>query len=361
MPHVHIRAESRPDEARAPLTPADTARLIGAGMPVTVEPDPARVFPVEAYAAAGARPTPPGSWVDAARDDVVLGLKELPQHPRALRGTHLFFGHAFKGQPGAPDLLARFALGGGRLLDLESLVDDQGRRVAAFGYWAGYVGAALAVLHRRGQLPSPLTATTRSALDARLRRPPGAAAAADPVRALVVGARGRSGRGACDALAVAGVRATRWDVEETADLDRRALLAHDVLVNTVAVDAPAPPLLRSEDLDARRALRVVADVTCDVGSAMTLLPVSDRATTWDDPVRTLTGDLDVIAIDNLPSLLPAEASRSFSADLVPHLLTLGHGGPVWDRALRRFEHVLAAASDPTTRPAPDPTISGALR
>ena len=37
--------------------------------------------------------------------------------------------------------------GGGALLDLEYLTDDHGRRLAAFGYWAGYVGAALAVLH----------------------------------------------------------------------------------------------------------------------------------------------------------------------------------------------------------------------
>ena len=34
------------------------------------------------------------------------------------------------------------------------------------------------------------------------------------------------------------------------------------------------------------------------------------------------GPLDVIAIDNLPSLLPLEASESFSADLTTQLLNL---------------------------------------
>jgi saccharopine dehydrogenase (NAD+, L-lysine forming) len=47
--------------------------------------------------------------------------------------------------------------------------------------------------------------------------------------------------------------------------------------------------------------------------------------------------LDVLAIDNLPSLLPRESSVAFSADLVPYLRALyrravaGDGDPVWDR------------------------------
>jgi saccharopine dehydrogenase (NAD+, L-lysine-forming) len=53
------------------------------------------------------------------------------------------FGHAFKGQHAGKALLARFRAGGGTLYDLEYLVDEAGRRLAAFGYWAGYAGAAV--------------------------------------------------------------------------------------------------------------------------------------------------------------------------------------------------------------------------
>ena len=42
-------------------------------------------------------------------------------------------------------ILRSFARGGGTLLDLEFLQDDRGRRVAAFGYHAGFAGAALAL------------------------------------------------------------------------------------------------------------------------------------------------------------------------------------------------------------------------
>ena len=54
-----------------------------------------------------------------------------------------------------------------------------------------------------------------------------------------------------------------------------------------------------------------------------MLPVNTAVTSWAEPSRRLTGTggpLDVIAIDNLPSLLPREASEAFSADLTTQLL-----------------------------------------
>ena len=43
--------------------------------------------------------------------------------------------------------------------------------------------------------------------------------------------------------------------------------------------------------------------------------------------------LDVMAIDNLPSLLPVESSQDFAAQLLPHLATLDTpGSGVWARA-----------------------------
>ena len=59
---------------------------------------------------------------------------------------HIMFGHAFKGQHSGKALLQRFQAGGGTLYDLEYLTDATGRRVAAFGYWAGYAGAAVSVI-----------------------------------------------------------------------------------------------------------------------------------------------------------------------------------------------------------------------
>ena len=261
-----LRAESRPDERRTPLVPDDVAKLVDSRPRRWWSRKSAhRVFPDTEYAAVGARLADTGSWPDAPEAAVVLGLKELPAEPHPLRHRHVFFGHAYKNQPGARLLLDRFAAGGGALLDLEYLTDDAGRRVAAFGYWAGYVGAALAVLQHAGALDPPLRPGTREELDRRL-----AEAAAGQPRVLVLGALGRSGTGARDALEAAGVPATGWDVAETRQLDRAAMLDFEVLVNTVLTSQPTRPYLTVEDLAEPHRLGVLCDVTNDVGSPYNL-------------------------------------------------------------------------------------------
>ncbi|MER5711941.1 saccharopine dehydrogenase [Streptomyces sp. NPDC002122] len=345
MPRLWMRHEPRLNERRAPISPEDARRLAEHGIEVTVEESAQRIFPISAYAAAGCRVAPQTAWVRCTEEHYVIGLKELPGKPSSLRHRHIFFGHAYKGQLGARRLLERFAAGGGALLDMEYLVDENGHRLAAFGYWAGYAGAALAVLHRSGLLAPPLSSFSKDELDARLRASRYRSPAIDTT-AVVIGAHGRGGRGACDALEMAGIEPTRWDSADTEELDSDALIAHDVLVNAIGSVGPVRPFLTEADLDepARR-LSVLCDVTCDVASEFNALPVYDKATNWDRPVQRLRDGerpLDLIAIDNLPSLIPAEASRDFSAQLCPLLLSLGDGSPVWERSLRAFH--LASSS-----------------
>jgi len=333
-PHLWLRAETHPGEQRTPLTPADTATLVKQGSQVTVEHSSARCHPIADYLDAGAQPAPANSWIDAPADVYVLGLKALPEDTTSIGGRHLYFAHAYKGQQGSQELLARFAAGGGEILDLEYLTDAHGRRLAAFGHWAGYVGAALAVRRWSGGLDRPLRSTTKDVLDTFLGQP------ARLPRVLIIGAGGRCGHGARAALEHAGIDATLWDLAETADLDREAILDHDILINAVQLTEPGEPFLAPGHLRADRRLSLIVDVTCDVGTPTHLLPVYDRLTSWDEPVRAVADGLAVIAIDNLPSLLPREASDDFSAQLAPYLPQLPDGD-CWERSRRAFYTALS--------------------
>ena len=342
MTHIWLRAEQRPDESRTGLTPEGVARLIAAGHRLTVERSATRVLPDDAYAATGAAMAPEGSWPDAPRDAVVLGLKELPEDGRPLVHRHVMFGHAYKGQPAGRDLLRRFRAGGGTLYDLEYLTDEDGRRVAAFGYWAGYAGAALSLLawaaqRRDGRLGAvagwpdaeTLAAEVRAALDG-LDRP----------GVLIIGALGRVGTGAADLARAAGLRPTGWDQEETAGGGPfPEVLAHEVFLNCILA-RPGTPVFVPRDAGTRdRRLGVVGDIACDPSSDFSPVPVYDRATTWADPVIRVhdAPPLDVMAIDNLPSLLPAESSQDFARQLLPHLTALDAiDRGVWGRAEALF-------------------------
>ena len=97
-----------------------------------------------------------GSWVkDAPKDAVILGLKELPEDDFPLEHVHVTFAHCYKQQGGWENVLSRWHRGKGLLLDLEFLTDESGRRVAAFGFSAGYAGSALAIKNWAWQLTHP--------------------------------------------------------------------------------------------------------------------------------------------------------------------------------------------------------------
>lgn len=354
MTHLWLRHEHREDEARAPLTPEGVAALVAQGFRVTVEDCPRRVLPATDYVAAGATLAAPGSWPDAPADAIVLGLKELPESDAPLSHRHIFFGHAFKGQPGAAALLARFRAGGGALYDLEALVDEAGRRVAAFGYWAGYAGAAVTVLafaaQARGGIMGPVSRWTdreamRDAVTAALDGLPPATA---PGTALVIGALGRVGTGVADLCGEADITVTRWDMAETAHGGPfPEVAAHDLMFNCILAQPGAPVFAPPGILSATRRLRLIGDIACDPGVPYSPVPLYDRATTWDAPVIRVHAEpvLDIMAIDNLPSLLPLESSRDFAAQLLPHLQELDRieaPGGVWARAGAEFYRHLGA-------------------
>jgi len=347
MTHLWLRAEERADEARVGLTPEGAAVLIAQGFRLTVEGSRQRALAVQPYIDAGCIPVAEGAWRNAPGDAVIFGLKELPEEDFPLRHTHILFGHAYKGQAAGQRLLARFKAGGGTLLDLEALVDDKGRRVAAFGYWAGFAGAAVSLLAYAAQAGGGICAPVRaygdrSAMVAAVRAALGGA----KPRVLIIGALGRVGSGAgalCDEL---GVSVTRWDMAETAHGGPFAqVLEHELFLNCILAAPGAPVFVPRAAVDAPRALRVIGDIACDPGSDFSPVPIYDRATDWAAPVLRVAQApmLDVMAIDNLPSLLPVESSQDFAAQLLPHLETLGEdANPVWTRAHALFQRHIAA-------------------
>ena len=349
MPHLWVRAESRAHEQRVGLTPEGAAHLLERGFSVTVEESRARAIPIDGYRAAGCAIAPEGAWPGAPREAIVFGLKELPEDGGPLLHRHIMFGHAFKGQSGAATLLGRFGAGGGALLDLEYLVDDTSRRLAAFGYWAGYSGAAVALMawaaQQAGGLLGPVAGYAgRDALLADLRARLAACGAPRP-RCLIIGALGRVGTGAGDLCTALDLPVTGWDMAETAHGGPfPEVLAHEIFLNCILA-GPETPVFVPRDAPGRsRALVVIGDIACDPTSDFNPVPVYDRATSFDEPVLRVhdAPPLDVMAIDNLPSMLPVESSEDYAAQLLPVLEALADpASPVWARARAVFDRHLA--------------------
>lgn len=361
---IHLRAETKPLEARAALTPTTTKELIDAGFKVYVEEAPQSTFKSEEYEAIGATIVPEGSWKQAPKDRIILGLKELPENETfPLVHEHIQFAHCYKDQAGWKDVLGRFPAGNGTLYDLEFLEDDNGRRVAAFGFYAGFAGAAIGVLdwafkqthsddqNLPGVTPYPnedaLIADVKEQLSAALKKTGG-----KYPTGLVIGALGRCGSGAIDFFKKVGIpdeNVKKWDMAETAPGGPfTEIVDSDIFVNCIYLSKPIPPFIDFESLNVPdRKLRIIVDVSADTTNPHNPIPVYTIATVFNDPtvvVETTKGPkLSVCSIDHLPSLLPREASEFFSRDLMPSLLQLPNRNtsPVWVRAKQLFDKHVA--------------------
>nr|RBQ92107.1 hypothetical protein FVER53263_07617 [Fusarium verticillioides] len=360
---IHLRTETKPLERRSPLSPATAKALLDAGYTVRVEESPDRIYKIDEFRDVGAEIVPAGSWVNAPKEDIILGLKEIEANGSiTVNHTYIHFAHVFKKQSGWATELSRFANADGLLYDLEFLTDQDGRRVAAFGYWAGYAGTALALLSWAHQLLNPgvpqgpvpvfdsasaLTELVKGKVDAARSANHGALP-----RLIVIGALGRCGKGAIAAAEAIGVSdILKWDIAETSKGGPFPEVASsDIFVNCVYLGSnKIPPFTTFEALSGPgRRLRVICDVSCDPNSENNPIPVYSSYSSFENPTVPASEHIDgpelrIIAIDHLPTMVARESSDEYSSLLLPSLLTLDRRDTegVWQRAERIFREKVA--------------------
>lgn len=398
MTALGIRLEDKNQwERRTPLVPNDVSGLVHQhGLRVLVESSVRRCYNDELYLSAGAEV---GAELDDAR--VIFAVKEVPLEKLLAGKTYVFFAHVIKGQSYNMPLLRRLLDLGITLIEYERIADEAGRRLIFFGREAGHAGMieSLHVLARRLEwegTPTPLgdvrrayeyedlddAKTALAEIGRRLKR--GFEIDDAP---LVVGftGRGQVSQGAQEIFDL--LPHEEVAPEELADLDAvrdrlfkvrfgkehlaqpkepgkpfdedeyrhhperfrggrlvRYLPHVTLLLHGVYWNDEYPRFLTRREAAAMwkaggQKLRVIGDVTCDVGGSIELnkgITSLDRPTYVFDPVQGGFRDgyegpgIVVLAVDNLPCELPRDASRNFSRvlrDFVPAIVAADYGRP----------------------------------
>lgn len=365
-----IREGKNPPDARCPLTPEQCAEaMVELPVRIVVEPSPIRCFKDEEYTKYGIK-----LQEDLSDCAIILGVKEVPIDQLLPEKTYLFFSHTIKKQAYNRPLLQAILAKNIRLIDYEVLTNDQGARLIAFGFYAGIVGAHNGLWtwgQRTGAFQLPRLFQTHDyaeVLEAYegLNLP--------PLRIVLTGT-GRVSNGAAKNLTDMGIERVHpqdfleksfekavftqikaEDYVAHADgrpFDKQHFYAHgneyvstferfsrvsDVFINGIFYDPKAPKFFTQQDMQSPDfALKVIADVTCDIMPDSSV-PSTLRATTITDPVYGFdpkTGQetppfqpngIDMMTIDNLPSELPRDASAFFGRQLLEKILPeLMHG------------------------------------
>lgn len=373
-----IKESKIPPDARTPLVP-EQCKSVPELFPVkvVVERSHVRCYADLEYEQAGVPMTD-----DVSDCDVLMGVKEVPAGYLFPGKTYFFFSHTIKKQPYNRRLLQTVLEKNIRLIDYETLTDEKGVRLVAFGKFAGMVGAHNALWTYGKRTHAFELKRMKDCHDYKEAKAMYAKTQFPAIKIVVTGG-GRVGMGACEVLLDMGFKQvapeeflasefpypvfTRLNPQQyAARIDGQTFTpqdfyqaptrfksafrpyAHsaDIFINGIFYDKAAPAFFTVEEMTRPEFnIQVIADVTCDIVPDSSV-PSTLRASTIEKPVygfdpHTGTeaepfhqGVVDVMAIDNLPSEMPRDASRAFGQMFIDKVLPelFLPGSPVIERA-----------------------------
>ena len=358
-----IKERKNPPDRRVVLSPKACQTVLNRfpEAAILVEPSDIRVFPDREYAEAGLTLTH-----DISAADVLLGVKEVPVDTLIPNKKYFFFSHTIKKQPYNRKLLRAILDKNIELYDHEVITAGNGQRLVAFGRYAGLVGAyngirTYGLKFGLFELPKAESLPDLKALLAILDK-----YELPPIKILLTG-KGRVAGGAKEILEAMSIREVGVEAYLSEDFEYPVFCQLDVLDYNRHKNGKAYPVryfydhpqeyvsdfmkyagvtdlfiaghfygqgapylftredARSEDFH----IKVVADISCDIdGPVATTI----RASTIAEPIygydaRTETETdfmnpdaIAVMAVDNLPCELPADASVGFGESFIEHVI-----------------------------------------
>lgn len=359
-----IKEGKVPIDRRVPITPSQVREIIKHHPEVSIKCQRSniRCFEDSEYEKAGA------VLVDDVSDcEVILGVKEVPLEMLADEKTHFFFSHTIKKQAYNRELLKTIMAKKIRLIDWECLTDLAGRRLIAFGRYAGIVGAYNGVLTYGQRYNLFKLRPAHTCFDLEDMRTEFEKVKLPNIKIALTGG-GRVAKGAMEVLFGMGIRRVSpaeflkerfnepvFTQLNTRDYNRRVngggfdrdefyddpenyessflpfAQKADILIAGAFWDPKAPVLFTKENaVQQDFNIRVIADITCDIEGS---IPSTKKPSTIEDPIYDYNpsndrvepafvdeGNITVMAVDNLPCELPRNASEDFGKEFIRSIL-----------------------------------------
>jgi saccharopine dehydrogenase (NAD+, L-lysine-forming) len=329
MQSIYIRRECRPNEKRTPLNPKDVKLLISKNIMVYVQTSEYRIYKDSEYEQEGAHLTDKPWYAEEFKYTLIIGIKELNNLENLKNHTHMYFSHSYKNQSGSEYILEAFSKSNSILYDFEHFTNNSNNRIIAFGHCAGLVGGALGLkqyinrvknLPDLGNLSCFTDIQSLCNLDIDISTP----------NVAVIGSKGRCGSGVIQILNTYKIPFTIFEKDD--DITR--LTDFDIVFNSILLDETYNKVWFDTQTVFKNPI-VIVDISCDCVKKNNPIKLYSEATTWQNPVYKYSNLVDIIAIDNLPSLLPKISSDEFSSKCTD--LIIMYGSEIWQRCFDKFD------------------------
>ena len=379
-----VLAEARIDESRTPFSPTQISYLLRkySNLKIIVQPSKGRCFEDKDYLKNGAQITN-----NLSPADIIFGIKEVDISTLIKNKTYLFFSHTSKvrqyiGQTikdkaviYKKELLKEIIKKNITLIDYENIRDasGEGYRYLGFGRFAGIIGAYNTLnlylkLNNKQQLPRAFEINNYEQVKKLISKQN-----FNKLKILLTGS-GRASKGSIELLKHANIKQVsindylknkydeavfcnisakkhveRKDGKDSSYQDyilnpheynskiKNYLYDTDMFIACHYWDPKFPKLFSSKQINEFKNLKIIGDVTCDINGSV---PTTIRSTSISKPYYSINTDsmkeielgnkgIAVMAVDNLPSELPRDASEEFGnsviSEILPYLLNKDDG------------------------------------
>jgi alanine dehydrogenase len=359
---LSILKEARIDENRVPFSPSQISYLLNrfSNLKIIVQPSERRCFRDKDYLKAGAQIKD-----DLNSADIIFGVKEVDISKLIQNKIYLFFSHTSKvrqyiGQAITDkaviykkELLREVIKKNITLIDYENVreVSGEGYRYLGFGRFAGIIGTYNTLnlylkLFNKLPLSRAFEINNYEQIKKLISKQN-----FNKIKILVTGS-GRASKGAIEMLEHASIKqvsisdylnkkyneaifsniSAREHVERKDGKDiskvKNYLLNTDMLIACHYWDPKFPKLFFPKHINEFKKLKIIGDITCDINGAV---PTTIRSTSIAKPYYSIDIDsmkeislgnkgIAVMAVDNLPSELPRDASEEFGSSVISEIL-----------------------------------------
>ena len=340
--YIVIRREFRENEYRVALIPSDCTKLIDWSQneeglyqfdSVYVEKSNRRCFTDLEYMNAGCILI--DNYIDLThpiKDMLIVGLKELPMTEYMYSYNHLYFSHCFKNQENSKTILQLFKLKGGNIYDLEYFTDKNKNRLLSFGFTSGLVGCYLGLLqyyYRKQYMDICDLKPFKYFEDLFNKILTEKNHIYNQPTIAIIG----NGRCASGCMSLLNTLELPYKIYNRS-MSKTDLNKYNIIINCILLSEYIEPFITTESLHRFNNTNVIVDISCDYNNINNPLQIYNTGTSFKNPLHKI-GTIDLIAIDNLPSLLPKDSSIDFSNKLVK---IINNNDILWKNNLSIFKN-----------------------
>lgn len=334
---LYLRNEENINEYRTPLTPNDTKILLENDFIIYIQSSDTRIYTNDEYKKVGCIITD-DPWYDSKfKHALIIGIKEMKDLDKLLNNNHVFFSHSYKNQIGSDVILRAFYDSLSTIYDFEYFLDANNKRIIAFGYHAGTVGCVLGLKqysNRRGVN----NLVPWMSFESMINYVKDSISSIVGAKIAIIGADGRCGKGVQSVLKLFNLNFVNFDSRID---DIETLKTFDIIFNCIVLDKEYNKIWFDTDNKVNKKI-VIVDISCDYSKPNNPIKLYNNPTTWNEPVFSFNEYIDIIAINNLPSLLPKESSDNFSKTFLNLLLEYKNNdvNNLWKKNYDIYQNVL---------------------